>query len=65
MKAGTHEREHLKAKILTYVAKFDHPSIVKLIEVFEDDQNVYLVTEGLKGDNILENLWKQAATTEG
>ena len=65
LKAGTPEREALKTKVLTYVAKFDHPSIVKLIEVFEDEQNVYIITEGLKGDNVLENLWAQAATTEG
>jgi calcium-dependent protein kinase len=50
---------------LDHLARFDHPSIVKLIEVFEDDQNVYLVTEALKGDNIIENLWKQGSIHEG
>jgi serine/threonine protein kinase len=40
------------------VAKFDHPSIVRFIEVFEDDANVYLVCECLKGENVIENLWK-------
>jgi hypothetical protein len=29
-----------------------------MIEVFEDEANVYIVTEGLKGDNVLENLWQ-------
>ena len=64
-KAGSAEREQLRKKILELLARFDHPSIVKLIEVFEDDQNVYLVTEALKGDNIIENLWKQGAIHEG
>ena len=50
---------------MDHLARFDHPSIVKLIEVFEDDQNVYLVTEALKGDNIIENLWKQGSIHEG
>ena len=40
------------------LAKFDHPSIIKLIEVFEDNANLYIVTETLKGDNIVENFWK-------
>jgi calcium-dependent protein kinase len=64
-KAGSVEREQLRKKVLDHLARFDHPSIVKLIEVFEDDQNVYLVTEALKGDNIIENLWKQGAIHEG
>lgn len=65
MKAGTPERDALKVKVLEHIAKFDHPSFVKLIEVFEDEANVYIVTEGLKGDNVLENLWQQAAISEG
>ena len=65
LKAGTSERTALKAKILDHIAKFDHPAFVKLIEVFEDDANIYIVTEGLKGDNILENMWKQAVVSEG
>lgn len=51
--------------MVEYVAKFDHPSIVRFIEVFEDESNVYLVTECLKGDNVIENLWKQGAVSEG
>ena len=43
--------------ILSHAARFDHPNVVKLIEVFEDEANVYIVTEALKGDNIMENLW--------
>jgi len=57
-KAGTPERAELKKRILDYVARFDHSAIVKLIEVFEDEANVYIVTEALKGDNIMENLFK-------
>ena len=47
------------------VARFDHKAIVKLIEVFEDEANVYIVTEALKGDNIMENMWKQSSIHEG
>jgi len=43
---------------LDYIARFDHPSFVKMIECFEDETYVYIVTEGLKGDNVLENLWQ-------
>lgn len=65
LKKGTPERDQLKQKMLELVAKFDHPSIVRFIEVFEDDANVYLVCECLKGENVIENLWKQGAVTEG
>lgn len=64
-KNGTAEREALKKRILDEVARWNHPSIVRLIEVFEDEQNVYLVTEALKGENVMENLWRQGAITEG
>ena len=57
-KNGTPERENLRKQMFELVAKFDHPSIVRFIEVFEDDANVYLVCECLKGENVIENLWK-------
>ena len=64
-KAGSPEREALKSRMLELVAKFDHPAIVRFIEVFEDEANVYLVCECMKGENVIENLWKQGAVTEG
>ena len=64
-KAGSVEREQLRKRILDLVARFDHKAIVKLIEVFEDEANVYIVTEALKGDNIMENMWKQSSIHEG
>jgi serine/threonine protein kinase len=39
------------------VAKFDHPTILKYYEAFEDEANVYLVSECLKGQNVIETLW--------
>ncbi len=57
-KIGTPERENLRKQMFELVAKFDHPSIIRFIEVFEDDANVYLVGECLKGENVIENLWK-------
>jgi calcium/calmodulin-dependent protein kinase I len=65
VKAGTPERESYKQRMLEVVAKFDHPSIVRFIEAFEDEANVYLICECLKGENVIENLWKQGAHQEG
>jgi len=64
-KVGTPERVAFKTRILEHSARFDHRSLVKMIEVFEDESNLYIVTEGLKGENVLENLWRQAAISEG
>lgn len=51
--------------MLEVIAKFDHPVIVRFIEAFEDEANVYLICESLKGENVIENLWKQGAHSEG
>jgi calcium-dependent protein kinase len=64
-KIGSAEREALKKTILQEVARWNHPSVVRLIEVFEDENNLYFVTEALKGENVIENLWRQGAINEG
>jgi serine/threonine protein kinase len=64
-KQGSNERAELKRRMLDLVAKFDHPSILRFLEVFEDESNAYLVCECLKGENVIENLWKQGAVNEG
>lgn len=65
LKAGSSEREAYKQRMLELIAKFDHPSIVRYIEVFEDEANIYTVCECLKGENVIENLWKQGSMSEG
>jgi calcium-dependent protein kinase len=42
----THEIEILK--------KLDHPNILKLYEIFEDDKRFYLVTELCTGGELFE-----------
>jgi calcium-dependent protein kinase len=34
----------------------DHPNILKLYEYFEDDKNVYLVTELCKGGELFDKI---------
>lgn len=44
---------------ITILQTLDHPNVLKLFEYFEDDKNVYLVTEACRGgelfDRIIEN----------
>ena len=54
-------KDHLEAikEEVSFLTKLDHPNIVKIYEYFEDDKNVYLVTECCRGgelfDRIIEN----------
>ncbi|CAD8065639.1 unnamed protein product [Paramecium sonneborni] len=34
----------------------DHPNIVKILEIFSDDQNIYIITECLQGGELLERV---------
>lgn len=34
----------------------DHPNIVKIYEYFQDDQNVYIIMEYLKGGSLFDRL---------
>ena len=44
---------------ISILQKLDHPNVLKLFEHFEDEKNVYLVTEACRGgelfDRIIEN----------
>ncbi|XP_065575491.1 ribosomal protein S6 kinase 2 beta-like [Artemia franciscana] len=42
----------------------NHPNIVKLREVYEDDQFVYLIQEYCRGRDLLERIFRQKSFTE-
>ena len=42
----------------------DHPNILKLYEYFEDDKNVYLVTELCKGGELFDKIIEKEYFTE-
>jgi len=39
---------------ISILKKLDHPNILKLYEVFEDDKRYYLVTEECKGGELFD-----------
>ena len=51
-------------KKMEYVASFDHPNICKLLEVYEDDTNYYVVTEVINGGDIIDNIYNSGQFTE-
>lgn len=42
----------------------DHPNIVRLYELYQDDKNYFLVTEFLTGGELLDKITKQKVFTE-
>jgi calcium-dependent protein kinase len=44
--------------------KLDHPNIVKLLEHYEDNENIYLVQEYLSGLQLFEELCEREEFTE-
>jgi calcium-dependent protein kinase len=36
--------------------KLDHPNIIRLIEAYRSEEELYLVTELCKGDNLIKDL---------
>ena len=47
--------ERFKQEI-TILQKLDHPNILKLYEYFEDEKNVYLITEMCKGGELFDRI---------
>ena len=44
---------------LTALKTLDHPHIIKLFEIFEDDENIYLVQEFCSGGELFDQLAEQ------
>ena len=42
----------------------DHPNIVKLFEFFEDEANIYIITEYCAGGQLFEAIMKKKTFTE-
>jgi calcium-dependent protein kinase len=44
--------------------KLDHPNIIKLYETFEDDRNIYMVTELCSGGELFDKIIEKGSFTE-
>ena len=52
------------AKEVKIIRDLDHPNIVKIYENFEDDKNLYIVSEFIKGGELLSELVRRGSFTE-
>ncbi len=64
LKSKVPEIERLKAEI-EILTEVDHPHIIKLVDVFEDVQNVYLVTELCTGGELYDRVVEKTRSKEG
>ena len=55
---GTLKRE------LDILSELDHPNILKVIEVYEDEKYVHIVTEYCCGGDLFDNLVRAGSFTE-
>ena len=44
---------------------FDHPNIVRYLEIYEDEMYYYIVCECLKGEDLVENIRARGSYDEG
>jgi len=49
---------------ITILQKLDHPNVLKLYEYFEDDKNVYLITELCKGGELFDKIIEEEYFSE-
>ena len=49
---------------MAILRRLDHPNILKLYEVFEDDRKYYLITEYCKGGELFDEITKQVSFSE-
>jgi len=59
-----YDEEELFKHEVTILKKLDHPNILKLYEVFEDDKRYYLVTELCKGGELFDEIVTKVQFTE-
>ncbi|CAE6959204.1 CPK3 [Symbiodinium sp. KB8] len=52
------------SKEVEILLRTDHPNIVKLFEVFEDEVNMYVILQWCEGGNILERIQKEPDLSE-
>ena len=59
-------REELQSfqEEIAILKQLDHPNILKLYEVFQDDKRFYLVTELCKGGELFDEIIKNGVFTE-
>ncbi len=51
------EEQNFKYEI-NILKELDHPNIIKLFEIFEDDKKYYLITELCKGGELFDEIIK-------
>ena len=56
--------ERLLKREISILKKLDHPNLLKLHEVFQDDQRYYLVTEECKGGELFHQIAEKAQFSE-
>ncbi len=49
---------------INLMKKLDHPKIVKMIELYEGENNIYCVSEYFKGQDLLNVLLQNGIPTE-
>lgn len=63
-KAKVSRLEILKREI-EILRKMDHPNIIRLVDVYEDDKYLHLVTELCTGGELFDRIIKKTKTAEG
>jgi len=51
-------------KKMEVLGSYDHPNIVRYLEIYEDEHYYFLVCECLKGNDVIDQVWNQGRHTE-